>query len=249
MIHRHLRSFHVAVQVLIIFSCVSVVFASPIEIGNRSATVDLELAGRDHTAEDYEKFMVMTEEEDFVGYRVVKEDKAEEYDAAGTLTAIPATFQSTGPGAYVSPRHGMYPFRKTKDLRVCPIIGKKAKLRDPKLMLFIKDDSLAKGEILKLLVYVHRAGYEMRKTLLFSRYMMNKSHMQLVIPPFYLEPSPSNPKALSGKNLLGLRVKCFPFDALPEPEKCPAAKWEDWGIHDWPTKHHLRRDDEVESSD
>ncbi|KAF8828493.1 hypothetical protein HHX47_DHR3000113 [Lentinula edodes] len=131
-----------------------------------------------------------------------KNEKADEYNKAGTLTAIPATTKSIGEGAYLSPRLGEFPGNPDHFKRF------------------------------KLLLYANKRGYELGKTLLFSRHFVLQDNLQMLIPPVFLVKSPSDPSRPAGENRLGLRIHCTPLGGLGE--NMPAADWHSWNIHDWP---------------
>ncbi|KAJ3898016.1 hypothetical protein F5879DRAFT_927392 [Lentinula edodes] len=201
-----------------------------------------------------------------VGYRYVSKEKADEYNKAGTLTAIPATTKSIGEGAYLSPRLGEFPGKLDEwvkfscfasvfkfgvvtsmvlsepigSIRQCIIIGKKSKILDvqtpevhvPSFQHFHPPPDSISAQPVKLLLYAHKKGFEIGKTLLFSRHFVFKGTLQMLIPPMFLVKSPSNPSRPAGANSLGLRIHCTPLGGLGKNR--PAADWHSWKIHNWP---------------
>ncbi|KAJ3803903.1 hypothetical protein F5876DRAFT_71068 [Lentinula aff. lateritia] len=191
-----------------------------------------------------------------VGYRYVSREKADEYNKAGTLTAIPATTKSIGEGAYLSPRLGEFPGNPDQSywevmshlhkilvvrniekgsllFAQCIVFGKKSKILDTQTpKLFVDDKAAISFKRFKLLLYANKRGYELGKTLLFSRHFMLQDNIQMLIPPMFLIKSPSNPSRPAGANSLGLRIHCTPLGGLGKNR--PAADWLGWKIHDWP---------------
>ncbi|KIK71446.1 hypothetical protein GYMLUDRAFT_977317 [Collybiopsis luxurians FD-317 M1] len=201
---------------------------------------------------------IKKENEEFVGIRVVTKDKADEYNAEGKLTAIPATATSIGEGAYAAPKAGVFR-RETPqnlgcmndldhplDLRgslteQCIIYGDKTSLLKAPMLFVdevratIEDDEALEKYVSKYAPH----GLKVGQLILFSHYF-GTSKLQVVIPPPYLVQSPRYPKSAHGQNTLGLRVHCIPesqFNKLEgkaaEPWK-ETAKWQDWPIHRWP---------------
>ncbi|KAE9404130.1 hypothetical protein BT96DRAFT_440047 [Gymnopus androsaceus JB14] len=64
-----------------------------------------------------------TSEEIIIGYRYVEFEKAKEYNATKTLTAILASARSIGEGAYLSPKIGDFPGIFTPPWEVSMIFG------------------------------------------------------------------------------------------------------------------------------
>ncbi|KAJ3864172.1 hypothetical protein EV359DRAFT_81661 [Lentinula novae-zelandiae] len=168
-----------------------------------------------------------------VGYRYVSKAKADEYNKAGTLTAIPATTKSIGEGAYLSPRLGEFPGKLDQTYWECIIIGEKSKILNVQTPeLFVDDPAAISAQPVKLLLYAHKKGFEIGKTLLFSRHFVFQGTLQMLIPPMFLVKSPSNPSRPAGANSLGLRIHCTPLGGLGKNR--PAADWYSWKIHNWP---------------
>ncbi|KAJ3875236.1 hypothetical protein F5051DRAFT_505344 [Lentinula edodes] len=177
-----------------------------------------------------------------VGYRYVSREKADEYNKAGTLTAIPATTKSIGEGAYLSPRLGEFPGNPDQSYWevmshvhkiLCIVFGKRSKILDAQTpKLFVDDKAAISFKRFKLLLYANKRGYELGKTLLFSRHFMLQDNIQMLIPPVFLVKSSSDPSRPAGENSLGLRIHCTPLGGLGKNR--PAANWHSWKIHDWP---------------
>ncbi|KAJ3852868.1 hypothetical protein EV368DRAFT_64552 [Lentinula lateritia] len=163
---------------------------------------------------------------------IFRKEKADEYNKAGTLTAIPATTKSIGEGAYLSPRLGEFP-GKLNDIFQFGVV---TSLTHGPLRtyweLFVDDQAAISAQPVKLLLYAHKKGFEIGKTLLFSRHFVFKGTLQMLIPPMFLIKSPSNPSRPAGTNSLGLRIYCTPLGGLGKNR--PAADWYSWKIHNWP---------------
>ncbi|KAJ3981913.1 hypothetical protein F5890DRAFT_1611509 [Lentinula detonsa] len=182
-----------------------------------------------------------TPDELIAGYRYVSKTKADEYNEAGTLTVIPATTKSIGEGAYLSPRLGEFPGKLDETYWECVIFAQKSKILsqlNPKF--FVDDKAAISAQPTKLFLYAHKHGFEIGKTVLFSRHFVFKNTLQMLIPPIFLVKSPSNPSRPAGTNSLGLRIHCVPLGGLGKNR--PAADWQNWSIHNWPAAVKTREE-------
>ncbi|KAJ4490972.1 hypothetical protein J3R30DRAFT_3427671 [Lentinula aciculospora] len=192
--------YHLASLFLSIITLVVRDSALALPIGNQT----ISLSGREAVGPAPDELIA--------GYRYVIKAKAEEYNKAKTLTVIPATTKSIGEGAYLSPRLGEFPGKLDDTYWECIIIANKAKMLDaltPKL--FVDDNAAISAQPMKLFLYAHKKGFQIGKTILFSRHFVFKNTLQMLIPPEFLVNSPSNPSKPAGQNSLGLRIHCTPL--------------------------------------
>ncbi|KAF5390367.1 hypothetical protein D9757_005286 [Collybiopsis confluens] len=170
--------------------------------------------------------------------------KVEEYVKAGTLTAIEATSDTIGPGAYGAPFGARFPaLREQVESRseTIIVIGNKAKiLQAPKLYLPDPKNLHMGWETKDRLEYIKKKGMDPKTTLLFNSHYHWRNAYQLVIPPHYLIKSDLYPKEEYGTNSLGLRVVQVPTQDIPkqlgqlEASGLPACEWDTLGVRDWP---------------
>ncbi|KAJ3898287.1 hypothetical protein F5879DRAFT_1026645 [Lentinula edodes] len=216
-----LLHYHHLAPFFLLLTLVARDYVLALPVGNHSTSLSLQEA------------ISPAPDELIVGYRYVSKEKADEYNKAGTLTAIPATTKSIGEGAYLSPRLGEFPGNPDQSYWECIVFGEKSKILDAQTpKLFVDDKAAISFKRFKLLLYANKRGYELGKTLLFSRHFVLQDNLQMLIPPVFLVKSPSDPSRPAGENRLGLRIHCTPLGGLGE--NMPAADWHSWNIHDWP---------------
>ncbi|KAH7876612.1 uncharacterized protein C8R40DRAFT_1068409 [Lentinula edodes] len=162
-------------------------------------------------------------DEVFVGVRMVLWEKAYEYNALGTLSAIRASGLALGEGAYLSPGPGMFsPAKNDPDYWTCMVFANKEKFyEETKVYIPKSEDRTA-----HLMVYLDAmiSGLaERHDHILLSDF---ENNLMMLIPPPFLVKSPSHSYMEYGENRLKLRVRCYPPDELPH--SIPTAEWKKW---------------------
>ncbi|KAJ7768590.1 hypothetical protein DFH07DRAFT_954479 [Mycena maculata] len=142
-----------------------------------------------------------------IGYRYVSEDQAEEYNTYGRLTAVGSSSTQLGEGAYIYP--SLNEFVVPEEYWQCTIFADHDKFRQAKKM-YIPQTSNTFFSSRRLERYLSEAMMDATSTVLFSKIDGDpQEHIQMMLPPYYLERSPKFHGAF-GEGDLGISVKCLP---------------------------------------
>ncbi|KAF8950342.1 hypothetical protein BDZ97DRAFT_1934162 [Flammula alnicola] len=123
---------------------------------------------------------------EIIGYRYVRPGVAEEYNKAGTLTAVAANGVQTGEGAYLSPGLGQWDHDSAD--WTCVITADIDKMHQlPKLWILSQDHTAAhcfyKRHENNLNGYIHHAHMDPARMLLFSYITgLDPPALQMLIP-------------------------------------------------------------------
>ncbi|KIK56281.1 hypothetical protein GYMLUDRAFT_263761 [Collybiopsis luxurians FD-317 M1] len=153
------------------------------------------------------------DDDEFVGLRYVDKPKADEYNDAGTLTAIPAGGKTLGEGSYLSPQTRQPP--PMTDPWVCIVFGSRQKLHAPmipKLKVSFADlpSQIHENDLqawLQNYVSDAAAKYNLKNEMKYGQTLLFSAG-QMVVPSHFLVHSKSYPQQASGTNSLGLKVHC-----------------------------------------
>ncbi|KAJ3759573.1 hypothetical protein EV360DRAFT_69400 [Lentinula raphanica] len=181
-----------------------------------------------------------------LGFRYVDEWKAHDYNQHETLTAIPASANMIGEGAYLSPVLDQY--EKYKGYWECTVAGNSKSIKAAS-KLFIPIDAVKVYVPAAIREYALKKRKDVTATILFSKLMYYYSPVyQMLIPPKYLVTSSNSTTSASlkgGANTLGLKVWCVQPGCTG---RTPVAKWSNWKIPqspvndpDWMHPHQITR--------